>query len=166
MLTSALSCLTRQLCTTHSKDDISKLAGLKQQISLTLYPTIWIRLMWFTLCCCIMQSMIHIACDRHYTRFRMLCDVEYDSHCVKVELQEPQRGSIETLCTPAVKRWTGTLCCVEMALFVLTTVFSIAVFLRHVSINQFIKSERTKWPLTSQYKIHDIKYINTHKHIW
>jgi len=33
------------------------------------------------------------------------------------------------------------------------------------SINQFIKSERTKRPLTSQYKIHDIKYINTHKHI-
>jgi len=34
------------------------------------------------------------------------------------------------------------------------------------SINQFIKSsERTKRPLTSQHKIHDIKYINTHKHI-
>jgi len=33
------------------------------------------------------------------------------------------------------------------------------------SINQFIKNERTKRPLTSQYKIHDIKYINTHKHI-
>jgi len=34
------------------------------------------------------------------------------------------------------------------------------------SINQFIKSEKTKRLLTSQYKIHDIKYINTHKHIW
>jgi len=33
------------------------------------------------------------------------------------------------------------------------------------SINQFIKSERTKRPFTSQYKIHDIEYINTHKHI-
>jgi len=39
-------------------------------------------------------------------------------------------------------------------------------FSYYQSINQFIKSERTKRPLTSQYKIHDIKYINTHRHIW
>jgi len=34
---------------------------------------------------------------------RVCCMAEYDSCCVEAKLQEPQRGSLETLRTPTVK---------------------------------------------------------------